>query len=259
MSGRCYRADEGILKTEGRLLNMKRDDWYKLQLITAWSVVGVVMLDYALFYLSTYLAATANEPPGLACLFSLILWYIFVFLLLISVVALCVMLIGREFGKKRLVIGIISLAVAVIVCVVNSPLLKVRPAGAEIFLRGFEKWVERNVDTDAIQEWIITAPEGYWADPCDIDWRFYGAEEELPKGLPQCFAEFKRQYVIFQRSELDGSRIIRFEWGGAMGHWGMVVGNPEMKMPSERKVEISEGFVRFQKPVKAGVYIYDEG
>lgn len=127
------------------------------------------------------------------------------------------------------------------------------------FLRGFEGWVNRNVDTDAVQKWIATN-ESYWPTSDDENGKFYDTRrEELPDELPGCFRKFKIQSVYFKRSELGSSRIVEFRWGGGMWHWGVVIGDPNMVMPESGWEEISDGFWKYRRVIKAHVYIYSDG
>jgi hypothetical protein len=153
---------------------------------------------------------------------------------------------------KKAGINALLVIVALVITIGSILSSALLPAGAEIFLHGFDKWIKKNVDTVSIQNWLETAGEQYFN-------KSYSIKEGFPQELPEFIVRLHQSYISFNESELDGSKVIMLSWGGGMSHWGVVVGNPEMKMPSEGKIEIHEGFVRFQKPVKAGVYIFDEG
>ncbi|MHC4396501.1 MAG: hypothetical protein ACYS1A_12680 [Planctomycetota bacterium] len=237
---------------------MKRDSYYKIQLITAWSAVGVVMMDYILIYLSEYLAGLSNKPPAFACLFTLILWPSQILLLLISVISLIVLTVGRRLRKKQFVIGVLSFSIALIACVVNFPLMKIRPAGAQIFLKGFEKWVDTQVDMKSIQLWIQVADEGLW-ESRHCYGPSYPTEERIPEEFPDFLKDFEPQYLWLERSELDGSRRTRFEWGGPMFHWSLVIGDPNMKMPEQEVEWFSDYDVEFRRILQPGVYIFSRG
>lgn len=224
-------------------------------LVVAAFLVGLMLTNN---YVLDYVGGQINYRLSLMFLF-MSLSCLPLLLVVMAAVFLIFALCKRTWSKVTIIVCVVPsvLIIGMLVGFFGSAFFG--EPGAVTFLRGFEKWAVRNVDTGAIQEWLVRAPESYWGDPCEPYGKFYWMGEELPKELPSCFTEFKPQHVIFERSELDGSRIVRFGWGGAMSHWGVVVGNPEMKMPSERKIETSEGLVHFQKPIKAGVYIFDEG
>jgi hypothetical protein len=215
-------------------------------------LVGIFLTNC---HLLDYIGGQINNPLSLMFLF--ILMSCFPLCLVGMVIGILIITLFRRTWSKTLIIICVICSMLIIGMLVGffcSPFFG--GPGAMTFLRGFEKWANRNVDTDAVQDWIVKAPESYWGDPCEPDWKFYQAEEELPKGLPQCFTKFKRQYVIFQRSELDGSRIVRFEWGGGMFHWSLVVGNPDMKMPKLMEERYSDYDVEFRRILKPGVYVY---
>ena len=217
------------------------------------------MLDFVLFYRLEYLGGMANKPPALPCLIIVISLTSQALLLLASVVALS-MCISRKLSKKRLIISVLSLSVALIVCLVNFPLFpsNVRPAGAQIFLKGFEKWVTKNVETDSIQTWIRSTDEKHWNSRI-LYGPDYPAEERIPEEFPDFLKDFGVQYMYFERSELDNSKIIHFEWGGAMFHWSLVIGNPNMKMPQQEVEWFSYYDVEFRRILKPGVYVFSRG
>jgi hypothetical protein len=130
--------------------------------------------------------------------------------------------------------------------------------GAVTYLKGFERWVTRNVDTDAIQQWILVN-ECYWPDPKRQDEGFYGLGKGIPDDLPECFTGFRRQYIYFKYSELDHSRVVGFEWGGPMSHWGIIIGPPNMKMPELMEEWYDDYDVVFRRILKPGVYVYSRG
>lgn len=125
---------------------------------------------------------------------------------------------------------------------------------ADMFLQGYKRWAQKHVDIDVIQDWIAKAPDCYWNEP-----ETYNSREGKPDGFPQCLKDCEFQYVFFEQSDIDGSKVVRLEWGGGMAHWGIVVGPSQMKMPDKREYEISESCVEIRKTVKPGAYVYDKG
>jgi hypothetical protein len=229
--------------------------------IIAWAVVAfLVGMLFTNHYVLSYVGGQINCPS------LWMFWFIpqlFLPLWLVAVAAgvLIFAFFKQILGKATIIVCVMPsvLIIGMFVGGLVSEYLYFGEPGAMTFLRGFEKWAERNVDTGAIQEWIVRAPESYWGDPCEPNGKFYRAEEELPKELPKCFTEFKRQYVIFERSELDGSRIVRFGWGGGMFHWNLVVGDPNMKIPELTEEWYSDYEVEFRRMLKPGVYVYTRG
>lgn len=227
---------------------------YQLQLISAWGAVGLVILDNVLSYMLEYSAGTVNKPPAFVIVLPIVVWPCLGFLLLTSVVRFLLLCIRRSLGRRKLIFSVFSLLVAGSVCILNFPLSKVRPAGAQIFLKGFEKWVMNKVDTDMIQLWIKEADGKYWDEEITYDIR-----EGFPEEFPDYLKDYNLQYVWFDRSEQDGSKVIILGWGGGMFHWNLVIGDPNMKMPTLMEEWYSDYDVEFRRILRPGVYVYSRG
>ena len=97
------------------------------------------------------------------------------------------------------------------------------PAGAVTYLEGFEKWVSKNVDINAIQSWILSEE----AD------KYLGRRYEngnFPPELPDFITNFDPLFIDFHGHESEKGKCIEFIWGsGISGLKGIVVGSPEMK------------------------------
>ena len=227
--------------------------------IIAWAVVAFLIgMMLTNMYVLSYVGGQINCPS------LWMFWFISQrFLPLWLVVVATGVLIFASFkqilGKATIIGCVIPSALIIGMFVGGFYSLYFCAPGAMTFLRGFEKWAERNVDTGAIQEWIVRAPESYWGDPCELNGKSYRAEEMQPKELPQCFTGFKWKYVIFQWSELDGSKMVRFGWGGGMFHWDLVVGDPNMKMPELTEEWYFNSEVEFRRMLKPGVYVCTRG
>lgn len=125
-------------------------------------------------------------------------------------------------------------------------------AGAVKFLRGYEKWVQKEVDIASIQEWLISLDTAYSG-------KFYFEAEDFPEELPTVVTNLKPYHISF--SDFDGEqRSVKFEWGSAMGHWGIIIGLPGMETPKEEDlIKHSESEWEYRRPIQSGVYIFDRG
>jgi hypothetical protein len=182
-----------------------------------------------------------------------------VLLLLASVVTFLIIRTGRRLSKKQQIIGVFSISVALSVFLLHFPLWRVGPCGAQIFLKGFEKWVTKQVDTESIQTWISSADEKYWQSQVCYYGPDYLAEERFPKELADFLKDFEVKYIYFERSNLDNSKTIHFEWGGGMFHWSLVIGDPNMMMPEKEIEWFSDYDVEYRRILKPGVYIFSRG
>jgi len=120
------------------------------------------------------------------------------------------------------------------------------------FLRGFEKWVLREVDTDAIQRWLATEGRDYAG-------KQYESREGFPKELPDFLVRFRPRYITFRNSTSEGGLCVEFEWGGGFAHWGLTVGLPDMSTPEEGSIDLGGSETEFRRPIKPGVYVFERG
>ncbi len=150
-------------------------------------------------------------------------------------------------GGKRTPAHLAFLTVSALILVahfmVTGPL-------AATFLRGFEQWVLREVDTDAIQQWLATDGRNYAG-------RQYNGN--LPEDLPDFLVRFKPRYVRFSDLASESGLHIEFGCGGGVSLWGFVVGLPDMPTPKEGAIDVSRSTVEFRRPIKPGVYVFDRG
>jgi hypothetical protein len=118
-----------------------------------------------------------------------------------------------------------------------------RPA----FLLGFERWVTKNVDTNAIQEWLATEGAKYSSKT------YHGGK--FPAEFPKYLVAFDPSWISIG-AEREGEWTADFHWGSALaGHWDIVVGPPTMSMPKSGRVDLGGGYVEFRRAVKPGVYV----
>jgi len=119
------------------------------------------------------------------------------------------------------------------------------------FLKGYEKWVERNVDVDGIQTWLLSEEtEKYLGQRFSI-----GSLDPLP----QLVTHFEPKHIAFYGDDYEKGRCVVFEWGGALAHWGFVVGLPAMKAKQKGRFHKGSSEVESRHPIKPGVYVYLSG
>jgi hypothetical protein len=127
--------------------------------------------------------------------------------------------------------------------------------GSVYHLRGFEKWITKNVDVDAVQTWIMSEqadkylknkPSAYFKD-------------DFPKDLPDFVTNFGPEYIAFRGNDSDKGRHVVIGWSTLGGSWGMVVGSPAMKTQQKGMIRHSKYHNEFRRPIKQGVFIFSEG
>lgn len=128
----------------------------------------------------------------------------------------------------------------------------IRQPGAVYFLRGYEKWVENNVDIPAIQQWLVALPPEYSEE------RYFEAED-FSEPLPEAIQKLEPYHMEFGEFQ-EARRFVRFEWGSALGHWGIQIGLPDMETPEgEECIKHSNYDYEYRRPIQPGVYIFDRG
>jgi hypothetical protein len=126
--------------------------------------------------------------------------------------------------------------------------------GSVYHLRGFKKWIVKNVDVDAVQTWILSEqadkylkkkPNAYF-------------KHDFPEDLPGFITNVDPDYITFRAGESDGKNIV-IGWIALDTSWGVVVGSPIMKTKQEGKIRHSKYHYEFRYPIKPGIFIFTEG
>lgn len=219
----------------------------------------IVFLNTALIlncFMLSYIGGQINSPYPL----------IFVIMIysqvgLLFLLAAIVLVIIYCFGKNKNVLKAFFVLMAILIGMAAGYLVPgfIEPPIAT-HLRGFDKWVLRNVNSEAIQEWIIDANESFWFSEVSENFdNCYIAREGFPEELPDFLVGFKPCRICFEKSNLDGSKMVEYSWGGGMFHWNLIIGEPNMAMPEKEIEKIQEGLWQYRKIVKPGVYVYTNG
>jgi hypothetical protein len=212
--------------------------WYTWDVI----LLGVLFLFGTFgnsFPLLSYLGGLHNDKGPL---FGAVMWFM---LLLIPVAGLCLlalvvrivvywplhMLSLRRWAVLGLLAGLGSAAY------VGLPFARLGPPLDEIYLRGFRKHVQRQVDISAIRAWLNGLDPNGW-DGVEIDVRRTQDDELVwtPEDvhLPASIVRLKPRYV--ELAALDESDLaVDLRWGsGMLGTWGLTVGPETMGAPPSR-------------------------
>jgi hypothetical protein len=119
-------------------------------------------------------------------------------------------------------------------------------------LRGYEKWVEKKIDIEAIRQWLIALPPEYSG-------QYYFDAKDFPKELPLAITNLDPYHMNLSEFK-NGQRQVEFEWGRALGHWGIRIGLEGMETPKEEEcIKFSESEWEYRRPIQPGVYIFDRG
>jgi hypothetical protein len=119
--------------------------------------------------------------------------------------------------------------------------------GQPAFLLGFERWVVKNVDTEAIQGWLAAKGQKYVSNTYH--------PQKVPAEFPKYLVDFDPSWITIG-AEREGEVTADFHWGSALaGHWDIVVGPPTMPMPKSSRMDLGNGYGQSCRVVKPGVYV----
>lgn len=230
---------------------------YKLSLFIA--VFTTCLLIVAVFFLRNL-----NYRSGLKgnafYLFELIPLIFVVYgtlavLLIIAIInTICIIIKSlktKTLDAKKFLLAVTPLLLAVGYLLLNAFTTATGP-GAWHFLRGYEKWVAKEVNIPEIRQWLLSLPDEYSGQS-------YFQAKDFPSQLPEAITSFE-PYHIYLSEFKNGQRSVKFEWGCAFGHFGIVIGTPEMDTPKEETlIKHSDSDYEFRRPIEPGVYIFERG
>ena len=121
-----------------------------------------------------------------------------------------------------------------------------------VFLEGFEQWVLKETDIDAIQTWLESEGAKHIG-------QVYSSKEGFPDDLPKFLVDLNPKLISFKYSTSRNGPIITFNWLLFMDDYGLIVGPPEMETPQKGLIKLRRDYYEFRRPVKPGAYIFIRG
>lgn len=225
---------------------------YKAEIILIVLMALIFVVPKIIFYNLYYKSGLHNDRSDIfwagMCIMSLTIP--FIILLIVSLVHFVKLIIKSCKAKKALWLkSAFSLIPFLIPLGFFVHWLYFAQPRAELFLQGYEKWVQKEVDVSAIENWLKSLNS-----TCSS--RMYCSNEaDFSQDLPEFITRFNPPYVHFSDFEKEG-RVIEFEWGGPFGHWGLCIGLPNMEMPEEGTIEINQNKYETRHIIQPGVYIF---
>jgi hypothetical protein len=216
-------------------------------------LIGTLFTNYNLL---SFIGGHFNYSLAFAILF---MWPFGVGLLLIPLV-LVLLIISYRKRKQNQKVAVILFLISLFfsgVFMGGFSHISVEPSAVS-YLRGLRKWVQSNIEIDSIQEWISCNADS-WLENDDESEGFRYLDPDKPDTLPECFKGFAHQYIYLKYSDTDESRVVGFEWGGPFGHWGVIIGEPNMVMPKNMEEWYDPYDVEYRRIVEPGVYVYNRG
>lgn len=119
--------------------------------------------------------------------------------------------------------------------------------GAVHYLRGYGKWVTKNVDINAIQTWILSQEVDIYLG------RAYD-RASIPSDLPDFIRNVNPEWIYIHEHETG--KCIKLTWiHGISEYKGIVVGSPAMKTKQEELIKHSNYDFQYRRSIKPGVYV----
>ena len=129
----------------------------------------------------------------------------------------------------------------------------IRPPGYKPYTRGFHQRMQDRLNIEKIRDWLKTLDEEVFdGEYYDLIYQMNG--NVLPFPLPKEITILSEDvhYLVFYKD--DQGRCLRIEWGGAFGHWGVVIGPKEMEVPSSDFSKYGEYRIKLEN----GAYVWHE-
>ena len=121
-----------------------------------------------------------------------------------------------------------------------------------VFLKGFEQWVQRETDIDAIQTWLASEGAKYAG-------QHYSAREGFHENLPECLVDLNPVSISFSSSVSQNGPSVEINWSFFMDDYGLIIGSPEMETPEKGRIKLYRFYYEFRRPVKPGAYVFIRG
>jgi hypothetical protein len=232
-----------MLKAQGKI-NYKLDIII-IAAILAVSIVGIVHLDMIF-----YKAGLVNKQIFML-FFSTLFFVSFyelskVAIVLFAVIRIFFHLRPGERNKTYVVTALMSLLIFIGSWVFFFTL---HQPGAVHYLRGYEKWVAKNIDIDSIQTWILSQEaDKYLGHTYD--------RARIPSELPDFIRNVYPEWIDIQKNETG--RCIKLTWPHGISEYkGIVIGSPAMKTKQEELVKHSNSNFEYRRSIKPGAYVID--
>lgn len=228
------------------MLQALRKIHYKFDIIILTTILAVSIIEIIhtdkIFYTAVLINGFAFKAVSYGLLYELLK----IAIVLFAVTRIFFHLKAAKRNKKYVITALVSVLIFtghwIFLFTFGQP-------GAVYYLRGFEKWVTKNVDVDAVQTWILSQEaDNYLCHRYERD--------NFPSDLPDFIKNVNPEWIVFFASEKG--RCIEFMWvNGISEYKGIVVGSPVMKTKQEELIKHSNTDFQYRRSIKPGVYVVE--
>jgi hypothetical protein len=160
---------------------------------------------------------------------------VFLFLCLIARLGVQALRLKRRTLCLRILLVLGSVLIVVVVHTIFGP-------GYIHFTRGFFKRMQKEADIPAIRTWAssLELPRQDRHEVDDTQW-------------PEAIKQLSPQYTFIEMPE-DSETKVRIVWGGAFGHWGLMIGPSTMQVPPSNFRKYGE----YRIKLAPGAYVWHD-
>ena len=225
------------------MLQALRKIHYKFDIIILTAILAVSIIERVHIGMIFYNAGIVNGFGSKAVPYSLLYELLKIVIVLFVVTRIFFHLKPDKRNKKYAITALVSVLIYIgswiFMFTFDQP-------GAVYYLRGFEKWVAKNVDVDAIQTWILSSEADKY-----FGHRYY--RDNFPSELPDFIKNINPEWIYAYKSEKG--RCIKLLWPhGFVEYRGIVVGSPTMETKQEELIKRSNYDFEYRHSIKPGVY-----
>ena len=223
---------------------------FKFDIIILTTILAVSIIEIVHIDMIFYKAGLVNRQVFMA-FFSILSFVSFYELSKIAIVLFAVIRIFFHLrpGERNKRYAVTALASFLIFIVSWVFFFTLHQPGAVHYLRGYEKWVSKNVDIDSIQTWILSQEaDKYLGHTYD--------RTGIPSDLPDFIRNVNPEWIYIHKNETG--RCIELSWPHAISEYkGIVVGTLAMKTKQEELIKHSNYDFEYRHSIKPGVYVVE--
>ena len=229
----------------------QRSRSYTVDIMLAGAVILLVCGGSYLTYRAEYLGGASNEPNQ-----GMILFFPFLVPMLLATFIAFICYLARLFPSPptlghwlvRLVFLLFPPTVLFGSFALTTPL-------ADVFLKGFEQWVTREADIDAIQEWLASDGHRFAGQSFMLE-----TDANTPEELPTLLTALRPWRISFSDGEAGSEMSVELWWPcGFSDEYGLIIGPPTMHTPKTGMIRVRAGCNEFRRAIRPGVYIFNRG
>lgn len=233
------------------MLQVLRKINYKFDIIIIIAILAVSITEIVHIDMILYNAGLVNGHTSKVISFGLLYELLKIAIVLFAVTRIFFHLRPNKRNKKYAITALVSSLIYIGFWIF---FFSFHQPGPIHFLKGFEKWVAKNVDVDAVQTWILSEE----ADKYLRDKPNAYIKDTFPIDLPDFITNFGPEYIAFYEDDSENGRCIKFTWlHGISEYKGIVIGSPATKTKQEKLIKHSNYDFEYRRSIKPGVYVVE--